>query len=132
MSAPNWHRVVRGAITQVNDDTDGQIKVSLPPTVVRGISTPQYSVVNVTIQVQGVPHDQIWHQDGLSYATDVSNVFAFGNFNNISRPTGGGGDLVLWGGNTYYIRRVLEWWANEDGWCRLEVIRQLDNMMPTT
>ena len=121
----NMHDDVRGAITDLNDDTPGNVYVSTGATNSRGILTPTFSTVAAQLQFQAQDHDKVMHERGLEYAGIYYTVYAYGNFTGIDRPDSKGGDLVQTtsDGKFYLITRVLEWWPQ---WCSFEVTRQLN------
>lgn len=124
----NMHGLVRGAIQAVNEDIAGSVYVSTGRTNVRGILTPTFSAVAAQLQVQAQKHDPIRHERSLEYSNSYITVYAYGDFSDIERPSGSGGDVVNFlDPNTgmsrwYYISQVLEWWP---GWCSFECVRQL-------
>lgn len=125
----NMHGVTRGAVQQINKDIPGTIYVSTGSTNVRGILTPTYTTVSALVQVQAQKHNPIRHQVNLQWSNSFLTIYAFGNFSDIERPTGDGGDVVTFTRGTdatpswYYISQVLEWWED---WCCFEVTRQLN------
>lgn len=124
----NMHDIVRGAIQAVNTDTPGTVYVSTGRTNVRGILTPTFQPVAAQLQIQAQPHDPIRHANNVEYSNSYITVYAYGDFSDIERPTGSGGDVVNFtdqGGGMnrwYYISQVMEWWP---GWCSFECVRQL-------
>lgn len=119
----NFHDVVRGAIETINDDTDGTVYVSTGRTAVRGILTPTFAAVTARLQVQAQAHDPLRHTNSLEYTGNYFTIYAYGNFSDLERPDGKGGDVCNFGGKWYYIETVLEWWPQ---WCCFEVVRQLN------
>lgn len=123
----NMHGAVRGAIQQINQDVEGTIYVSTGNTNVRGILTPTYSQADAWLQVQAQEHTPITHERNLNYTNAFLTIYAYGNFSDLERPSGKGGDVVTFNGNWYYISQVFEWWASGDqDWCSFEVTRQLN------
>jgi hypothetical protein len=119
----NMHGVVRGAIQQVNLDTPGTVYISTGYTNTNGILTPSYMPVAAMLQVQADTHDALSHDRSLSYTTGYTTVYAFGNFSDLERPNGKGGDIINMSGKWYGIMQVLEWWP---GWCSVSVTQQLN------
>ncbi len=123
----NLHDFVRGAIEAVNDDVDGVVYVNTGKTNVRGILTPTFAPVTARLQMQAQEHDPIQHERSLNYSNAYLTVYAYGNFSDIERRTGEGGDVVNvpsgpragW----YYVTQVFEWWPD---WCAFEVTEQLN------
>ena len=123
----NLHDVVRGAIEAINDDVDGTVYVNTGKVNVRGILTPTFAPVTARLQVQAQKHDPIQHERSLQYSNGYLTIYAYGNFSDIERRSGDGGDVVNipsgpragW----YYITQVLEWWPD---WCTFEVTEQLN------
>jgi len=123
----NLHHLTRGAIQQINDDSDGIVYVSTGHTNTRGILTPTYAAVTARLQVQAQKHTDILHERSLQYNNGFLTMYAYGNFSDIERRSNQGGDLVNIPSGVragwYLITQVLEWWP---GWCAFEVTMQLD------
>lgn len=123
----NLHGLVRGSIQMVNDDVDGTVYVSTGRTAVRGILTPTFTPVTARLQVQAQKHTDIQHERNLQSNNGFLTIYAYGNFSDIERRDGQGGDIVnIPAGERagwYMITQVLEWWP---GWCCFEVTVQLD------
>jgi hypothetical protein len=123
----NLHGIVRGAIEVVNDDVDGTVYVNTGRTNVRGILTPTFTPVSARLQVQAQKHTPLAHERGLEYSNSFLTIYAYGNFADVERRMGTGGDMINvpagprigW----YYVTTVLEWWPD---WCALEVTTQLN------
>lgn len=123
----NLHDIVRGAIEAINEDVDGTVYVNTGRTNVRGILTPTFAPVVARLQVQAQEHDPIQHERSLNYSNAYLTIYAYGNFSDIERRTGEGGDVVNvpsgpragW----YYVTQVFEWWPD---WCAFEVTEQLN------
>ena len=124
----NMHFTVRGAIEALNPDSTGTVYVSTGRTNNAGILTPTYAAVAARLQVQADTHDKLMLERGLGYTVDYTTVYAYGNFSDLERPDGTGGDLMYitnaagvsqwWG-----ITQVREWWPD---WCCVSVTRQLN------
>lgn len=121
----NMHAIVRGAITSINEDVPGTVYVSTGRTNVRGILTPQFTGVDAMLQVQAKQHSPAQQplDRGMTLQNSYFTVYAFGNFTDLDRPDGSGGDVCNFRGQFWAITQVLEWWPT---WCALEVTRQLD------
>lgn len=119
----NLHDLVRGTIQAVNPDEPGAVYVSQGSANVRGILTPQFCKVDADLQVQAAKHDPYSHERGLNYTRALFTIYAYGDFADLERPAGTGGDICTFRGQWYYISQVLEWWP---GWCAFEVTKQLD------
>lgn len=119
----NLHGIVRRAIQVVNPDTNVTIYISTGSTFVDGIATQGFVAVPARVQVQALSHESLHHLNGLQSAKAISNVYAFGNFSTVNRPSGSGGDLLQIDGEWWAIQNVLEWWP---GWCSFSVTQQLN------
>lgn len=119
----NLHDIVRGAITQVNPDESGTMFVSTGRTNVRGILTPTFSSVNAQLQIQAQKHTPLQHERGALYTNSFLTIYAYGKFDDLSRPLGKGGDFAAFRGGWWYITQFLEWWPD---WCAFEVTQQLN------
>lgn len=125
----NMHNVVRGAIQVVNKDVPGTVYISTGRSNIRGILTPTYASVDALLQVQAQEHSPLNQQRGLEYSNAFLTVYAYGNFSDVERPSGKGGDVVSMKGGWYYISQVFEWWPD---WSSFEVTRQLNAADLTT
>lgn len=119
----NMHGAVRGAIQTVNVDIPGTVYISTGAQNVRGILTPTFTPVSAMLQVQAQKHTEIQHTRELNYTNAFLTIYAYGNFSDVERASGKGGDMVTFNGGWYYISQVLEWWPD---WCAFEVTRQLN------
>lgn len=119
----NLHDLVRGAIQQVNPDQPGAVYISTGNANVRGILTPTFCKVDADLQVQASRHTPIYHERGLQYTNSLFLVYAYGDFSDLDRPSGSGGDVVTFRNQWFYISQFLEWWP---GWCSFEVTQQLN------
>jgi len=79
--------------------------------------------VSAQLQVQAQAHDPLRHSNSLEYAGNYFTIYAYGNFSDLERPDGTGGDVCNFYGRWYYVEHVLEWWPQ---WCCFEVVRQLN------
>lgn len=121
----NMHDVVRGAIQAVNEDQPGTVYISTGATNVRGILTPNFTPVTALLQVQAQKHTPLMHEREVLYSNAFLTIYAYGNFSDLERPDGKGGDVVQLTNSSqwYAITQVLEWWPS---WCAFEVTRQLN------
>lgn len=119
----NMHKVVRGAIQRVNPDIAGTVYVSTGYTNTRGVLTPTFNAVAAQLQVQADTHDKLWHERSLAYTVGHTIVYAYGNFSDLNRPDGKGGDIIYYNGKWQAITQVQEWWPE---WCCVSVSQQLD------
>jgi len=128
----NFHAIVRGAITALNEDTPGTVYVSTGRTNVRGILTPTFTPVAAMLQMQAQKHDPLRHEEGVQRDASYLTVYAYGNFSDLDRPSNNGGSVVYVPGPSnragwYLVTQVLEWWGeNQPSWCALEVTQQLN------
>lgn len=119
----DMHGIVRGAITQVNDDQPATLYSSTGYTNTQGILTPTYATANITVQVQAKDHSGLVHERALNYSTSFTTVYAYGNLSDLDRPSGKGNDLLNINGRWWSITQVNEWWPT---WCSVEVTLQVD------
>ena len=119
----NFHDVVRGAIETINSDTDGTVYVSTGRTNTRGILTPTFAAVSARLQVQASAHSGLQQARGLEYNNSFYNIWAYGNFSDLDRPTEGGGSVCNFNGQWWYIDKVEEFWPQ---WCSFSVVQQLN------
>lgn len=119
----NMHTTVRGAIEALNPDVNGTVYISTGSTNTAGILTPTYTAVSARLQVQADTHDALKLERGLGYTVDYTTVYAYGNFSDLERPDGKGGDLMNIAGQWWGVTQVQEWWP---GWACVSVTRQLN------
>lgn len=123
----NLHDVVRGAIETINEDIDGTVYVNTGRTNVRGILTPTFAPVVARLQMQAQEHDPIQHERSLNYSNAYLTIYAYGNFSDIERPAGEGGDVISVASGPragwYYITQAYEFWPE---WAAFEVTKQLN------
>lgn len=119
----NLHDIVRGAITQVNDDQPATLYSSTGYTNNQGILTPTYTVGNIMVQAQAKDHSGLVHDRALNYSTSFMTVYAYGNLSDLDRPSGKGNDLLNIAGKWWSITQVNEWWPD---WCSVEITQQVD------
>lgn len=109
----------------VNTPTIATLRVSTGATVNADYSrTPGFAdFPGVTIDVQAVTASDIKHADALNIAGIMRVVYFSGIITGLDRPAGQGGDLLIFGGQTWYCTQLAEPW-NEQGWTRVIVTLQ--------
>ena len=122
----NLHAVVRAAITTVNPDVAGSIRVSTGAvTLTDGTRMPTYAQTDdVPMQVQPLTGKDLAHLDNLNIQGVQRAIYVNGDFQGVVRPDGKGGDLIRIGTQVWLIVAVLETWAT--GWCKVGVTLQKD------
>lgn len=119
----NLHGLVSGAIAVINPFTDGTMQVSTGYTTgASGSRAPNYSSVEVSLQLQALSYQDLKQIDGLNIQGVLKAAYVKGNFNGVNRPKQQGGDLLEIGSDTWLIVQVLETWPD---WCKLIVNLQV-------
>ena len=122
----NLHGIVSGAIGSINPPVLATFKSSTGTytTGPDGSRVPAYNIIdNVPIQVQALTAAEIRHTDNLNMQGVLRAVYLNGAANGIVLKYGEGGDLLIFGGNTWLATTVLEQW---DSWVKIAVTLQLD------
>lgn len=121
----NLHGIASGAIGAINPPVLATIKSSNGYTTNPDFSrAPAYTVTqDVPIQVQALTAAEIRHTDNLGLQGVMRGVYLNGAANGMVRKYGEGGDLLIFGGNTWLATTVLETWPD---WTKIAVTLQTD------
>src|ERR1044071_1885990 len=124
--ALNLHSIVRGAINSVNPDVVATWRVSTGYTTADdGAQTPTYSDSSVYVQAQAAGTQTLRHAEMLNIQGVMRDVYMWGDGQGVVRPDAKGGDLLLFGGQTWLIFAVMETWKPDStGFCKLGVVLQ--------
>ncbi|VAE40955.1 Uncharacterised protein [Enterobacter hormaechei] len=115
----NLHQIVRGAITTVNPDVPGVLKVNSGFTTAPGGKRVQsYTDVDVMAQMQELSSTDLKQVDAINIQGILRSVYLNGNFNGINRPDQKGGDILIVDGQQWLVVKVPELWTD---WCRVIV-----------
>lgn len=115
----NLHQIVRGAITTVNPDVPGVLKVNSGFTTAPGGKRVQsYTDVDVMAQMQELSSTDLKQVDAINVQGILQSVYLNGNFNGINRPDQKGGDILIVDGQQWLVVKVPELWPD---WCRVIV-----------
>lgn len=109
----------------VNTPTIATLRVSTGATVNADYSrTPGFAdFPGVTIDVQAASGADLKHMDALNIQGIPKVVYFVGLIEGLDRPAGKGGDLLVFGGQTWLCTQISENW-NEQGWVRVVVTLQ--------
>lgn len=121
----NLHGIASGAIGAINPPVLATIKSSSGYTTnADGTRVPTYTVTpNVPVQIQALTAGEIRHADNLNLQGVMRGVYLNGAANGVVRKYGEGGDLLIFGGNTWLATTVLETWPD---WTKIVITQQLD------
>lgn len=121
----NLHGIANAAVAQVNPNLGGVWQRSAGYTTnSAGQQVPAYAVpLNVTLQVQALSTSDLRHVDALNIQGIMRAVYIYGLADTVDRPNAKGGDLLVFGGQTWLITQLLEPW-DADGWCKVVVTLQ--------
>ncbi|HHD2937370.1 hypothetical protein ASV01_11670 [Enterobacter kobei] len=115
----NLHQIVRGAITTVNPDVPGVLKVNSGFTTAPGGKREQsYTDVDVIVQMQSLSSTDLKQVDAINVQGILQSAYLNGNFNGINRPEQQGGDMLIVDGKTWLVVKVAELYPD---WCHLIV-----------
>ena len=115
----NLHQIVRGAITTVNPDVTGVLKVNSGFTTTPGGKRVQsYTDVDVIVQMQSLSSTDLKQIDAINIQGILQSAYLNGNFNGINRPEQQGGDMLIVDGKTWLVVKVAELYTD---WCHLIV-----------
>lgn len=115
----NLHQIVRGAITMVNPDVPGVLKVNSGFTTAPGGKRAQsYTDVDVIVQMQSLSSTDLKQVDAINVQGILQSAYLNGNFNGINRPEQQGGDMLIVDGKTWLVVKVAELYPD---WCHLIV-----------
>ena len=111
----NLNDIVAGAIDAINPATLAQVQHSLgyTTTAADGTQVPAYSSPRWTgIQVQALTARDIQLIDSLNLQGEVRAIYLDGNWEGVLRPLDKGGDLIMFNGQTWLVKQVLEQWGD--------------------
>lgn len=115
----NLHQIVRGAITTVNPDVPGVLKVNSGfATAPGGKRVQTYTDVDVIVQMQSLSSTDLKQVDAINVQGILQSAYLNGNFNGINRPEQQGGDMLIVDGKTWLVVKVAELYPD---WCHLIV-----------
>lgn len=113
----NLHQIVRGAITSVNPDVTGVLKVNSGFTTAPGGKRVQsYTDVDVIVQMQSLSSTDLKQIDAVNIQGILRSAYLNGNFNGVNRPEQKGGDILMIGDERWLVVKVPELWPE---WCRV-------------
>lgn len=121
----NLHEIVRGAIGAINPEISVRIRVSTGATEdASGRTVPGYAQSIDTVgQKQDLSGPDIYRLQAQNIQGVVCKMYLNGNYEGLFAVLGKGGDLLVFGGQTYLVAKVLERWPD---WCCLALTMQLD------
>ncbi len=83
---------------------------------------PSYISYPATLQVQALSTKELQQLDSLNIQGNIRKVFLNGDWNGIVRPSGTGGDLIVFNNQNWKIALVIEQWPD---WTSCAVVQQL-------
>jgi len=105
--------IANGISSQINPNTDVELRVSNGFTVGAGMKqVPAYIVTTGKAQIQALDGADLRQLDGLNITGTTRAIYLRGALHGVIRPENKGGDLVIFGGQTWLVVKVLEHWAN--------------------
>ena len=120
----NLHQLASAALGAVNPSITATLKQSTGYTAgPGGKRVPVYASFTGRIQVQSLNNPELQHLQGLNITGILSKVYLTGSWANGDRKVGDGGDLLVFGGDTYLMVNIMENWP---GWCAVAVAKQVD------
>lgn len=121
----NLHGIVSPIIAAVNPMITGAIRYSEGYEMGDGRKqVPKYSTpVDAQIQVQPLSGRDVAHLEAQNIQGVQRSVYMFGDTQGIVRSLAKGGDLLIFGGQTWLVTVVFETWPD---WCKVGVTLQMD------
>jgi hypothetical protein len=121
----NLRSIANSATRSVNPNVVGSVKQSTGYTTGGdGTRTPTYNVVSpVTFQAQPLSAADLLQLDSLNIQGVTRKVYANMQIKGVERPAGTGGDLLVFGGQTWLASAILEPF-DASGWCSVGVTQQ--------
>ena len=123
----NLHNLASGLITSVNPNITVTIKVSSGYTTnADGSRTPAYATqVTAQSQVQPLTSNEVIQVSGLNLQGENRAFYLTGSFEDLSRVTQQGGDLItLPDGSVWLTVQTLENWILSNGWLKIVAVQQ--------
>lgn len=109
----NLHKIVSGAISQVNPFLDGYvIKNQGYITANDGTRKPVLKHYPVKLQVQATDEDKLTNPSLQNIQGALREVWIYGNQTGIIRPDQKGGDLLIFDNKEWLIVQVKESWPD--------------------
>jgi hypothetical protein len=109
----NLNDITAGAIGAINPNIQATVQKSLgySTTAEDGTQVPAYSsAVTASIQVQALTNRDLQMIDSLNIQDEVRAIYLDGNWEGVLRPENKGGDLIMFNGQTWLVKQVLEQW----------------------
>lgn len=119
----NLHGIVSPAVSAINPPITATLRMSAGYTTAGdGTRTPAYAPDQTAqVQVQALGNAELRQLDSLNIQGVMRAVYLNGNWQGVDRPDGKGGDLILFGGQTWLVMQVMETWPD---WCKVAVCLQ--------
>lgn len=113
----NLQSLASAATTAITPSIAITIKVSTGSTTsADGSRVATYSEQAVAGQVQALTQSDLRQIEGMNVQGQLASVYLPGDFNGIIRANSAGGDVLVFGGQTWKIVSVPEQWPN---WTRV-------------
>lgn len=107
----NLRGIANSVSSQVNPNVSATIRRSTGYTIGAGLKqVPTYSDTSGMVQVQALDGGDLRQLDGLNITGTLRAVYLSGNLAGVIKPESKGGDLIVMGGQTWLVVKVLEHW----------------------
>ena len=107
----NLHQIASRVISRVNPNIQAELWHSAGYTTsTDGTQVPSYTKCCGTVQVQSLSNDELKQLEGLNLQGNKNAVYLSEDMSGIVRLGRQGGDLLVFGGNTWLVVTVLENW----------------------
>lgn len=122
----NLRAIANNATRSVNPNISATVMVSTGyNTAANGRQVPAYAPpVCLTLQAQALSKKEIEHLDSMNLSNATRAVYANMTLTGVDRVKQSGGDLLVFGGETWLVISVLEDWSLTSGWCKVAIARQ--------
>lgn len=118
----NLHALAAGLVGTVNPHIQGVIRQSTGYTTnPDGTRVPTHRDFPATMQVQALSNDELKQVEGLNLQGNKKAVYLYGQWSGLVRSGKQGGDLLIFGSQTWIVAIVLEDWPD---WTKVAVVLQ--------
>lgn len=113
----NLRGIANGLTSTINPNVAGVFQVNTGfTTQPGGKRVPEYSSVDVTVQLQELSSTDLKQVDAINIQGILRSAYLNGNFNGINRPDQKGGDILMIGHEKWLVVKVPELWPD---WCKV-------------
>ena len=117
------HGIADSAANAINENIIVTVSRSTGYTMGAGLKqVPTYAApVTGPAQIQALDYSELRQIEGLNIQGAIRGIYLRGALAGVLRPSGVGGDLVAFGGQTWLVVKVLETWPT---WTKAVIVLQ--------